>query len=304
VFELVATGLSLICRVAFVIEAACYVIRNFVIFHAFTIEDALDFANETVSSGASAGVPPLSMNMGILRASLYFVVFGPFAAWVGTSCLQVGRRRLLANVSAAELPAFSTRFLRGYVLVLAAQLGLCALSTVLTATAATAEALLLQTKRNTVLRSASGILAQVLGWKAVIFDASGKTLAMWRAGQGTRLQTAAVVCVFLFIFVVSFDLVLMLCVTATTSPLVLYVHNVIVETGLENGPMMGIWLFALINFGISLMHLHPLKDVDTVDEAFLEKRKAVSAPKKQPPVSTEMCSSAPTAQVKLDVLEA
>ena len=275
--------LACICRVAFVIEACSYMIRNVTTFHAFTVEDAISYANAS-AIGINPPVPTLSLVMGALRATFFFIVFGPFAAWLGPIVLQVGRRRLLKNVDAAALPPFSTRFLSWYVIVLSIQLGLCAVCTVLTAQAQTDEELVFQLKLNYNLRSISGVFAQLPGWKALIFDASGKSVAMWRRGEGTRMQTAAVTCCFLFAGVVSVDFILLMCASGSSDPIVLYFHNVIVETGLENGPMMGIWLFGLVNFGISLMHLHPLRDVDKTDQAFLERRAAAQKQKEKPVV--------------------
>lgn len=260
--------LAIVCRIAFIIEAACYVVRNVVIFQPATIQDAIAYANS--SSVGSPEVPPLSSLLGYLRAAFFFIVFGPFAAYVGTTCLQIGRRRLLSHVSAPSLSRFSTRFLRGYVVILAIQLAICAVCAWRVASATTLDEEVLATKLNYTLRAVSGICAQILGWKAVVFDASGKSIQQWRSGKGTRLQTAAVMCGTLFVMVVFFDLVLFAFATSSADSILTF-HNWL-EVGFENLPMMGLWLCAMVNFGISLQHFHPLRSVDKTEE--LLERKA------------------------------
>ena len=110
---------------------------------------------------------------------------------------------------------------------------------------------------------------QILGHKAVIFDAAGVSVREWWAGGGSKLQTAAVGFVVLYVAVVLADLLLFAFASSSTDPLLRF-HNVL-EVGLENAPMMGIWLCAAVNFGISLSHLNPLRSVDQT-EAMLEKR--------------------------------
>lgn len=261
--------LSLVCRIAFIIEAACYVVRNIVIFQPATLEDALAYLNTTAIGEPS--VPSLSLIMGVLRAVFFFIVFGPFAAWIGTTCLQIGRRRLLANVPPAQLSSFSTSFLSKYVGVLLVQLGLCSLCTYLAATAGTPEDEVYANKINYTLRAVSGVCAQIFGWKAVIFDASGVSLRQWSQGKGRWLQTAAVACALIFVCVIAVDLTLFAFAVNSSDPILTF-HNYL-EVGFENAPMMGIWLFALINFGISLQHLNPRRSLDGTDEKFLEARR-------------------------------
>ena len=257
--------LAIVCRIAFIIEAACYVVRNVVIFQPATIQDAISYANSS-----SVGSPKCAtLHFSYLRAA--FSSSCLVLRLVGTTCLQIGRRRLLSHVSAPSLSRFSTRFLRGYVVILAIQLAICAVCAWRVASATTLDEEVLATKLNYTLRAVSGICAQILGWKAVVFDASGKSIQQWRSGKGTRLQTAAVMCGTLFVMVVFFDLVLFAFATSSADSILTF-HNWL-EVGFENLPMMGLWLCAMVNFGISLQHFHPLRSVDKTEE--LLERKAL-----------------------------
>ena len=253
--------LAVLCRVAFVIEAICFMVSCLTVFRPISVEDGLAALNATAT--ATEAPPSLSLYMGYFKAAFWFLTFGPFAAWVGTTALQIGRRRLLDNKPHASLPPFSTSFLRGYVGILVAQLLLMTWSIVRTVSIVTTEDLVFTIKLNYAIRGVSMSLAQLFGWKAVIFDASGVSMQSFRQGKGTKLQMAAIGCIVLYLLIVWVDLLLFAFATSSADP-ILYFHNVL-EIGLENLPMMGVWLCAAVNFGLSWHHLHPMRSVDDTE---------------------------------------
>ena len=79
------------------------------------------------------------MFLGYLQAAWWFIVFVPFAAWIGTTALMVGRRRLISLMPASDLAPFSTRFMRWYIIIFAIQAALMVWAMINTAVAKTAE---------------------------------------------------------------------------------------------------------------------------------------------------------------------
>ena len=245
--------LSLVCRVAFCVEAIIIMTTCIAVFRPNAVADALSDGNITSLFGLEFDELP-KMFLGYIEAAWWFVVFVPFAAWIGTTTLRVGRRRLVQRLPAAELSPFSTKFIRWYILIFAIQGAISILSIYRVAAAQTEEEKILVSKVNYALRAVSLVFSMIPGVHAIIFTAAGVTHAQFRAGKAPRATYAAATCAVVYAAVVTFDLVLVLVASSSTDP-ILNVHGVVELFGLENLPMMGVWLCAAYQFGLKFGHI-------------------------------------------------
>jgi hypothetical protein len=237
--------LALICRIAFVVEGIVVVTSSLAIFRPTSVADALAALNGT----SVFDLPSLTFNYAL--GAFWFVVFVPFSAYVGTTVLQVGRRRLIENTPETSLAPFSSNFLRFYVIILALQLTIVGVTVALTAGAEGVEAEVLQSKLNYALRALSLVLAQLLGWKAIIFNAAGHTLSEFWAGRAPKTTYAAVLCAVLYVAMVLADLISLAIANDSTDPILIY--HTVYAVGLENVPMFGVWLCAAPAFDITII---------------------------------------------------
>ena len=245
--------LANICRAAFCIEALVLLVSCVTVFRPNAVADALSNGNVTSLFGMEFhGLP--RMFLGYIEAAWWFVVFVPFAAWIGSAALMVGRRRLVMHVPPTKLAAFSTRFIRRYILIFAVQGTLWMWSVVNTLRADTVEAQIMAGKINYVLRAVSLVFSMMPGVHAIIFTCAGVSHAQLISGKAPRATKLACVFVVLYIVVVAFDFALVFSAKNSTDPL-LNIHSVIELFGLENVPMMGLWLCASYQFGLKFGHL-------------------------------------------------
>jgi len=261
--------LSLVCRIAFCIEAVVICASCIAVFRPNAVADAVSGGNTTTIFGLEFEELP-QMFLGYIEAVWWFVVFVPFAAWIGTTTLMVGRRRLVQHLPPSELAPFSTAFMRWYVLIFAIQGALSVWSIVRTMRAedATAEEQILTDKGNYSLRAVSLVFSMLPGVHAIIFTCAGVTHEQFFARQAPRATYLAASFTLLYILIVAFDAVLVACASSSTDPL-LQVHGVIELFGLENLPMMGLWLCAGYQFGLKFGHLKNFE----ATEAWLEQKR-------------------------------
>ena len=261
--------LSLVCRIAFLIEGAVFVTNSLTIYQPQSVAEAFQF-NGTDVGEAFKELSTWSLFVHYFRAFLWFCVWIPFSAWIGTTALQVGRRRLLENVPAASLAPFSTIFLRVYVVIVGAQLLLTAWNVARTAASADEEALVFATKLNYAVTAFSMFLAQVPGWKAVMFDATGVTLADFRAGKAPCATYLAGMFTVLYFVVVVVDFALFAVATGSEDP-VLRVHNVYSGLSMQNNLIFAVWLCAAYGFGLKPSHMIAF---EKTEEKLRNRRKA------------------------------
>ena len=255
------TRLSLICRVAFCVEAAILVSNCAVVYRPAEAADAKASAQVTTMFGHQFDGLPRNF-IGYIEGVWWFIVFVPFSAWIGTTTLMVGRRRLVTRTGLASLAEFSTRFTARYVPVFCVQSALSVWAVANTLLAETLDEEVLVSKRNYAIRAVSLVVSQCVGNKAVLFDASGTTIAQFRAGKAPRAVKLGVCLLFVYWVTVAFDFILVYS-TSRSDDGILAVHSAIELLGLENYPMMGVWLCAAYQFGMKLGHL---VDVEKTEE--------------------------------------
>ena len=283
--------LSMVCRIAFCIEAVIIVTTCIAVFRPNAVADAISNGNTTSLFGMEfEGLP--KMFLGYIEAVWWFVVFVPFAAWIGTTALMVGRRRLVEHLPAQELNAFSTRFMRWYILIFAVQASISIWSIVNTAVVQTHEDAILSGKINYALRAVSLVFSMLPGIHAIIFTAAGVSHEQVLAGKAPCATYLACVCVVAYIAIVTFDFVLVFMAKSSTDP-ILNIHGVIELFGLENMPMMGLWLCAAYQFGLKFGHI--LGNFEKTEERLLAKRQQAN---------NGMVESSRTANNKVVPLEA
>ena len=197
---------------------------------------------------------------------------------IGTTALQVGRRRLLSRVGADELPAFSSRLLRAYVVVLAVQVANVGWATWRSweAHASSVEAEVYTRKVDYVSTSVSMCLAQLYGRMVVIFDGSGTTVAQAARGRGGWRLYAACFFVVVYVLLVVADSVLVAIAADSSDPLLL-LPDLVQKYLLDNVPYVLAWFAAMANFGLSIHHFVPWRSVDATEE-MLKRRRATVAP--------------------------
>ena len=261
--------LSMLCRLAFCIEAIVFVTSCLAVFRPNAVADAIGNGNTTTVFGMEFDDLP-KMFLGYIQAAWWFVVFVPFAAWIGTTALMVGRRRLVQRLPHSELATFSSRFMRWYVLIFALQAGIGIWAMVNTATARTAEDAVLTKKINYALRAVSLFFSMTPGLHAIIFTAAGVSHQTFKSGKAPVATYVAAALVVAYIAVVAFDVAIVFSAQTSTDA-ILGVHGVIELFGLENVPMMGVWLCAAYQFGLKFGHL---RNFDKTEERLDAKRQA------------------------------
>ena len=265
--------LSIVCRLAFLVEAASFVANTLTIWRPLTVDEAN--AGETTPFDADQVE---RMIVAYVHTGVWLFVWAIFSAWIGTTALQVGRRRLLARVGADELPAFSSRLLRAYAVVLAVQVANVGWATWRSweAHASSVEAEVYTRKVDYVSTSVSMCLAQLYGLKVVIFDASGTTVAQAARGRGGWRLYAACFFVLVYVLLVVADSVLVAIAADSSDPLLL-VPDLVQKYLLDNVPYVLAWFAAMANFGLSIHHFVPWRSVDATEE-MLKRRRATVAP--------------------------
>ena len=265
--------LSLVCRLAFLVEAASFVANTLTIWRPLTVDEAN--AGETTPFDADQVE---RMIVAYVHTGVWLFVWAIFSAWIGTTALQVGRRRLLARVGADALPAFSSRLLRAYAVVLAVQVANVGWATWRSweAHASSVEAEVYTRKVDYVSTSVSMCLAQLYGLKVVIFDASGTTVAQAARGRGGWRLYVACFFVVVYVLLVVADSVLVAIAADSSDPL-LFVPDLVQKYLLDNVPYVLAWFAAMANFGLSIHHFVPWRSVDATEE-MLKRRRATVAP--------------------------
>ena len=181
-----------------------------------------------------------------------------------------GRRRLVQRLPHSELATFSSRFMRWHVLIFALQAGIGIWAMVNTATARTAEDAVLTKKINYALRAVSLFFSMTPGLHAIIFTAAGVSHQTFKSGKAPVATYVAAALVVAYIAVVAFDVAIVFSAQTSTDA-ILGVHGVIELFGLENVPMMGVWLCAAYQFGLKFGHL---RNFDETEERLDAKRQA------------------------------
>lgn len=251
--------LSLVCRIAFIIEAVSFSTNCLTIYRPLSVEAAVEALN--ITSLVSRGE---RMLVGYIHTGVWLFIWGIFSAWVGTTALQVGRRKLLTNVDSERMPAFSTHFLRVYAAVLAFQLFVVGWSAVGAATAQTIEEQIFSNKVTYAARALSMCFAQLYGLKVVLLEASGTTVDQVMRGNASMFVYAALFFIAVYVSVLVVNLVL-LAVATSSEDSVLVLPNAIEKFLLENFLYVPAWFLGMGNFGISLHHLVPWRSVDDTE---------------------------------------
>lgn len=237
-----------VCRIAFGVDGVAFLINSATVWRPQDTQEALDALDPN-------HVP--NMTQGYIGGLIWFVMYSVFSAWVGVQTLVVARLRVITGVGRDSIARFSTQLIRVQAASLMLQLaiGIWMAANIRAALELPAEQQIRASSTNGGLMNVSFMLAQLYAFKVVLLDATGATMADFFKCRVKRACYMGAAFVVLYIVITLGNALIMLTAPSSTDPLFLLARQLIGTYNLQNAAMIGVWVSAANNFGMTLSHL-------------------------------------------------